>query len=132
MQMGKINFEPIGQAMTAFDTDKMDIARSIEIENPDGTSGESSKDTSLYTNIPCHISFDQIDNPNPNTVETRPVNQLLKISCSIDTDLQNGDLVTAYKLANDGSTIETYIGVIGEPTTSMSRKTAEMQVRTNI
>lgn len=130
--MNKINFEPIGQAMTAFDTDKMDISRRIEIDNPDGTSGEASTDTPLYSNVACHISFDQIDNANSNTTETRPIVQILKISCPIDTDLQNGDFITAYKLANDGSTIETYIGVIGEPTSSMSRKTAKMEVRTNI
>lgn len=130
--MNKINFEPIGQAMQAFDTDKIDIARSTEVENPDGTTGESSKDVPLYIGIPCHISFDQIDNANSNTTPTRPIVQILKISCAIDTDLQNGDLITAYKLASDGSTIETYIGVIGEPTSSMSRKTAKMEVRTNI
>lgn len=130
--MDKINFEPIGEAMKAFDTDKMDIGRRTEVLNPDGTTGETEPTTPLYTNVACHISFDQIDNPNPNTVETRPVIKALKISCPINVDLQNGDLVTAYKLAADSSVIETYIGVIGEPSSSMSRKTAEMQVRTNI
>lgn len=132
--MSKINFEPIGTAMTAFDTDKMDIARAIEILNPDGTTGEGSKDTPLYTNVACHLSFEQLDYPDSNTAAslTRPVNKVLKISCSTSVDLQNGDLITAYKLANDGTTIETYVGVIGEPSTSMSRKTAEMKVRTDI
>lgn len=130
--MQKINFEPIGEAMKAFDTDKMDIARKQEIQNPDGTIGETGLDTPLYTGIACHISYSQVDNPDPNTSETKPIIQMLTINCPIDTDLQNGDLVTAYKLANDGTTIETYIGTIGEPISSMSRKTAEMQVRTNI
>lgn len=130
--MNKINFEPIGKAMEAFDTDKMDIGRRTEVTNPDGTTGETTPNIPIYTNIPCHISFDMVDNPNPNTAETRPVNQLLKISCSLNVDLQNGDYVTAYKLANDGTIIETYVGTIGEPTSSMSRKTAEMQVRTNV
>ena len=39
--MDKINFEPIGEAMKAFDTDIMAIYRRMEIENPDGTSGET-------------------------------------------------------------------------------------------
>lgn len=130
--MNKINFEPIGNAMKAFDTDKMDIGRRQEIVNPDGTSGETEPTTPIYTNVPCHISFVTLDNPDPNTAPTRPILKALKISCSIDIDLQNGDYITAYKLANDGSTIETYIGVIGEPSTTMSRKTAEMQVRTNV
>lgn len=130
--MDKINFEPIGEAMKAFDTDKIDIARRIEITNPDGTSGESGVDTPLYTNVPCHISFEQIDNPDTNTVETRPIIKTLVINCSIDIDLQNGDFITAYKLDFAGNTIESYKGVIGEPTSSMSRKTANMEVRTNI
>lgn len=130
--MNKINFEPIGKAMEAFDTDKMDIGRRQEVINPDGTSGETEPTTPIYENIPCHISFENIDNPDPNTAPTRPILKALKISCGIDIDLQNGDYITAYKLANDGSIIETYIGVIGEPSTTMSRKTAEMQVRTNV
>jgi len=132
--MEKINFEPIGEAMQAFDTDKMDISRRIPVENPDGTSGETDEATPLYSNIPCHISFQQLDYPDTNASmsETRPVNKVLKISCSTSIDLQNGDLITAYKLANNGDTIESYIGVIGEPSTTMSRKTVEMQVRTNV
>ena len=130
--MNKINFEPIGEVIQAFDTDKMDIGRRVEVTNPDGTTGETEPTTPIYTNVACHISFDQIDNPDPNTAETRPIIKALKISCPISVDLQNGDLVTAYKLAFDGSVIETYIGVIGEPSSSMSRKTAEMQVRTDI
>ena len=130
--MNKINFEPIGEAIKAFDTDKMDIGRRQVIVNPDGTEGETDPNTPIYTGIPCHISFDQIANPDPNTAPTRPIIKALKISCAIDVDLQNGDLVTAYKLANNGDVIESYIGVVGEPSTSMSRRTAEMQVRTNI
>ena len=45
--MQKINFEPIGKAMQAFDTDKMDIYRRVEITNPDGTTGESSMEEPL-------------------------------------------------------------------------------------
>lgn len=130
--MNKINFEPIGDAVKAFDTDKMDIGRRQIIGNPDGTEGETDPNQPMYTNVPCHISFEQLDNPDPKTIVTRPIIKALKISCSVDVDLQNGDLVTAYKLAYNGDVIESYIGVIGEPTTSMSRKTAEMQVRTDI
>lgn len=130
--MNKINFEPIGQAMQLLDTDKIDIARRTEIINPDGTTGESTIDVPLYKDVACHISFNQVDNPDPNTAETRPIIKALTINCPIEVDLQNGDYITAYKLAFDGTTIETYKGVIGEPTSSMSRKTADMQVRTNI
>lgn len=130
--MNKINFEPIGKAMKAFDTDKIDIGRRTSIVNPDGTEGETTPTTPIYTDVPCHISFSNYDNPDPNTAETRPVNKSLVINCSLDVDLQNGDFITAYKLDNSGNVIETYSGVIGEPTSSQSRKTANMEVRTNI
>lgn len=128
----KVNFEPIGKAMEAFDTDKIDIGRKIPIVNPDGTEGETQDNIPIYTDIPCHISFEQLDYADTNTQETRPVNKILKISCNTKVDLQNGDLITAYKLDTEGNTIEVYQGVIGEPSTTMSRKTAEMQVRTNV
>lgn len=130
--MNRINFEPIGKAMKSFDTDEIDIARKIEIMNPDGTTGESSFDTPLYKGIACHISFDSIDNPDPNTAETKPIITALTINCPLDVDIQNGDYITAYKMAFNGDIIETYKGTIGEPSSSMSRKTASMQVRTNI
>lgn len=130
--MEKINFEPIGDAMTAFDTDKMDIGRRQLIINPDGTTGEVEPTTPLYSDVPCHISFNSIDNPNPNTAPTRPIIEALTINCPVDIDLQNGDYITAYKLAYNGNVLETYTGVIGEPSTSMSRKSATMQVRTDV
>jgi len=132
--MEKINFEPIGEIMTAFDTDKMDIGRRTEVINPDGTTGETNPNTPMYSGIACHISFDQVDNPDYNASgDTRPIIQMLKISCPTSIDLQNGDLITAYKMADDGKTVlDTYKGVIGKPTMSMSRQTAEMQIRTGI
>lgn len=130
--MEKINFEPIGEAMQAFDTDKIDIARRLPVVNPDGTTGETMDNVPLYTGVYCHLSINNIDNPDPNTAETRPVNKALTINCPLEVDLQNGDYITAYKLANDGSVIETYSGVIGEPSSSMSRKSATMQVRTDV
>ena len=125
----KINFEPIGKAMEAFDTDKIDIGRRGEVENPDGTTGETSPEIPLYIGVACHLSFDNVDNPDPNTAETRPINKVLTINCPVNVDLQNGDYITAYKLADDGSVLEQYVGVIGAPSTSMSRKSAQMSIR---
>lgn len=130
--MDKINFEPIGEAMKMFDTDKMNIGRRQEIINPDGTTGETSPEIPLYTDVACHISFSNIDNPDPNTAETRPINKVLIINCPIEVDLQNGDLITAFRLDSKGNTLETYVGVIGAPSTSMNRKRAEMSMRENI
>ena len=129
----KINFEPIGKAMQMFDTDLIDIGRRLPILNPDGTEGETSPEIPIYTKVPCHISFISADNPNTDTADTKPIIVGLQINCSLDTDLQNGDYIVAYKMANDSTTIlETYKGIIGEPTVTQSRKSAEMKMETDI
>lgn len=131
--MNKINFEPIGRAMQVFDTDLINIGRRQEIENPDGTTGETSPDEPIYINIPCHISFVSADNPDPSNVDTQPVVTGIKINCDLSIDLQNGDYITAKKMANDGETVlETYTGIIGFPEVTQSRKSAIMQMRTDI
>lgn len=130
--MKKINFEPIGEAMKAFDTDKMDIYRRIEITNPDGTTGESSMEEPLYKNVPCHVAFIKADNSNPETIDTKPVIVGIQINCALEVDLQNNDYIKAYKLSDSGEVLETYQGVIGFPTTSQSRKSAQMQMRTDV
>ena len=130
--MNKINFEPIGIAMEAFDTDKMDIYRRQEIANPDGTTGETGIDVPLYTDIPCHVAFTKADNTNTATSETQPIIVGLRIHCNIDVDVQNGDYIVAKKLSDAGSVLETYKGNAGEPSVSQSRKSILMQMETDV
>ena len=129
----KINFEPIGEAMRAFDTDLMNISRKTPVVNPDGTTGETNVNTPLYSNVPCHIAFIEGDNPNPETIDTNPVIVGIEIHCGLEVDLQNNDYITAKKMADDGKTVlETYSGIIGFPSTSQSRKSAIMRMRTDV
>lgn len=130
--MKKINFEPIGEVMKAFDTDSIDIYRKMEIINPDGTTGETGIETPIYVDVACHIAFLTADNPDANTSDTKPIIVGLQINCPLEVDLQNGDYIVAKKLSNDGKVLETYSGTIGEPTTDQARKSAEMQMRTDI
>lgn len=130
--MDKINFGIISNALKLLDTDIMDIGRRVEVVNPDGTTGETNPQIPLYTNIPCHISFVTADNPDANTVDTKPTITGLKINCSLEVDLQKGDYITAKKLDNQGIVLETYKGIIGFPTVTESRKSAEMEMRTDI
>lgn len=130
--MKKINFGMMSSALELFDTDKIDIGRRTEIENPDGTTGETNPEEPLYKDIPCHISFISADNPDSNSVDTKPIITGLRINCSLDVDLQNGDYITAYKLNSKGETLEIYKGIIGFPTVTESRKSAEMEMRVDI
>lgn len=128
----KINFGMISKALQILDTDKIDIGRRMPIINPDGTEGETNPNQPIYTDIPCHISFVKADNPNTDTVDTSPIITALQINCSLDVDLQKGDYITAYKLDNEGNTLETYKGVIGFPTVTESRKSAQMEMRVDV
>lgn len=130
--MKKANFEAIGEALKAFDTDKMDIYRRIPIQNPDGTTGETGMDTPLYKDVACHIAFVTADNPDSNTVDSEPIIVAIQINCSLETDLEANDYIKAYKLSNNEDILETYQGIIGFPTTSQSRKSAQMQMRTDV
>lgn len=130
--MKKINFEQIGQAMKAFDTDKIDIYRRMEVTNPDGTTGETGLDTPIYTGIACHVAFISADNPDVATSDTQPKIVGLQINCPLDVDIQNGDYIKAYKLSAEGEVLEVYTGIIGQPSVSQSRKSAQMKMETDV
>ena len=130
--MNKINFEPIGEAMQAFDTDTMDIYRRTEVQNPDGTTGETSEETAMYSGIACHISFVNADNPDSATADTRPIIVGLKINCPLNVDIQNGDRVVAKKLSDNGTVLETYTGIVGEPSVSQARKSVLLKMETDV
>lgn len=130
--MSKINFEPIAEAMKLFDTDTIDVYRKEDIENDDGTSGEEYLKEALYKDVACHISFNSIDNPNENAIDSEPIITVITINCSLDVDLQKGDYIVAKKLANDGTVLETYKGVIGFSEVTQSRKSAQMEMRTDV
>lgn len=115
-----------------FDTDVMDIGRSTLVTLPDGSTSVTDPKVPIYTNVPCHISFDTVDNPDPVSVGSIPIIQALRINCAVGIDLQNADYVTARKLAADGTALEEYTGTIGAPATSQSRQTALMALRQGV
>ena len=130
--MDKVNFGMISEALQIMDTDKMDISRKTPIKNPDGTTGETSNIEPFYKDVPCHISFKTADNPDSGTIDIEPIITGVQINCSLDVDLQKDDYITAYKLDANGNILETYTGIIGFPTVTQSRKSALMEMRTNI
>ena len=130
--MDKINFGVISSALSKLDTDEMDISRKSQITNPDGTIGETPSTVAIYEKVPCHISFVSSDNPNVASVDSKPIIVGLRINCDLSVDLQKGDYITARKLDHTGAVLETYVGIIGSPKVTESRKSAEMEMRTEI
>jgi hypothetical protein len=113
----------IGSVM---DTDEIDVGRRSLVQLPNGSWVETNPEIPLYEEIPCHLSFNSQDNPDPNAIDVQPIIKSVTINCDVSVDLQAGDLITACKLAPDGEILEMYKSIIGEPETNQSRKSAIM------
>jgi hypothetical protein len=110
--MSGFNFGQIGNIISEFfDTDYVDIKRD--------TSGQLQE---VYSNIPCHIAFSSVDNPNPETVDIKPIIQSLTIHFALWVDIKNNDFIIAKKMDNDGNLLAVYSGRCGNPIVSQGRK----------
>ena len=111
-----------------FDSDIMSIGRKMTVTNPDGFEIETDPTIPLYENIPCHISFKTQDNPDVANDSTKPVIMSLEIYCDPMTDIQNGDYIKVQKRKADGTVLEEYTGIAGEPEQYQSRTVFNMGV----
>ena len=105
-------------------TDKMDITRYVEQENPDGTTETALPDVPLYTDVSCRISFVSEESPKDGTVDDNPVKNTPKVFCKIDTDVQAGDYITLRRIGDDGNVLATFSGQIGLPSIYPTHKEA--------
>ena len=104
-------------------TDKLNIARFMEVTNTDGTTGSKLSEQPVYTDIPCKISFASSDRSDGATEEKNPENLQLKIFCNPDVDIRKGDTLTAIRLAEDGVTeLKQYTGVANLPAQYLTHK----------
>lgn len=110
-----------GTLSEVFDSDIMSIGRKMVITDPDGFEVETDPTIPLYENIPCHLSFKTQDNPDVANDSTKPVIMSLTIYCDAMTDVQNGDYITVQKRKSDGTVLEEYTGIAGEPMQHESR-----------
>lgn len=116
--MSGFNFGQIGNIISElFDTDLVDIKRD--------TSGQLQE---IYSNIPCHISFASTDNPNPETVDIKPIIQSLNIHFPLWVDIKNNDFLIAKRLDNNGNLLTVYNGRCGNPIVSQGRQKVSMSM----
>lgn len=114
--MSGFNFGQIADTISQFfDTDYVDIKRDIN--------GQLQE---IYSNIPCHIAFASTDNPNPETVDIKPIIQSLNIHFPLWVDVQNNDFITAKRMSNDNDLLAVYSGRCGNPIVSQGRKKVSM------
>lgn len=112
------DFGRIGDIISKYvDSDFIDIKRDI-----------SGKLQEVYSNIPCHVAYASTDNPDPTTVDIKPVIQSITVHCPLYVDIRNNDFIVAKKIGSDGSLIATYSGRCGNPVVSQGRKKVLMQM----
>lgn len=110
--MSGFNFGQIGNIISElFDTDYADIKR-----DSDGRLQE------VYSNILCHVAFSSVDNPNPETVDVKPIIQSLNVHFPLWVDVKNNDFIVAKRMDNDGNLLTVYSGRCGNPIVSQGRK----------
>ena len=110
--MSGFNFGQIGNIISElFDTDYVDIKRD--------SSGQLQE---VYSNIECHIAFTSTDNPNPETVDIKPIIQSLTVHFPLWVDVKNNDFIIAKRMSNDGKLLATYSGRCGNPIVSQGRQ----------
>lgn len=100
------------------DTDYIDIRRNV-----------AGALTEIYSNIPCHVSYSNTDNPDPTTVDVKPVITSLSVNMGNWVDVENDDFIVAKKMGADGNVQSVYSGRCGEPTVSQGRKKVSVAMR---
>lgn len=116
--MSGFNFSSIGNVISElFDTDYIDIKREVN--------GNLSE---VYSNVPCHVAFSSVDNPDPSSVDVKPVIQSITVHCPLYVDVQNNDFLVAKRMGADWSVLAVYSGRCGNPVVSQGRKKVSMQM----
>lgn len=105
----------IGKFFTMLYDDRMDIYRTAKTGNNDDTTDISYNPTSLYSNIPCRLSFSSDDTGADSEVDRNPVRFSPKLFCAPTVDLKAGDYVVVRRYADNGSIMMTYEGPVAMP-----------------
>lgn len=110
--MSGFNFGQIGDVISQFmDSDYIDIKR-----DSSGTLQE------VYSNISCHLSFNSTDNPDPTSVDTKPIIQSITVHLPTWVDVKNNDFIIAKRMDNSGNLLKVYSGRCGNPVMSQGRQ----------
>ena len=116
--MSGFNFGQIDNIMSElFDSDYVDIKRDVGNELQE-----------IYSNIPCHIAFNSADNPDPTSVDTKPIIQSVNIHTPNWVDIRNNDFLVAKRMDNKGNILIVYSGRCGNPVVSQGRKKVVMSM----
>lgn len=118
--MSGFDFGQIGDVLSNFmDSDFIDIKRD-----------SSGKLEEVYSNTPCHLAFNSTDNPDPTSVDTKPIIQSITIHCANWVDIQNNDFIVGKRMDSQGNLLKVYSGRCGNPIVSQGRQKVLMSMST--
>lgn len=110
--MSGFNFGQISDVVSnVMDSDFIDIKRD-----------SGGKLEEVYSNVPCHLAFNSTDNPDPNSVDTKPIIQSINVHCGNWVDIQNNDFIVGKRMDNQGNLLKVYSGRCGNPIVSQGRQ----------
>lgn len=116
--MRGFDFGQIGEVLSeVMDTDYIDVKRDVK-----------GSLTEMYSNVPCHMAYVSIDNPDPLSVDVKPVVQAIRVHLPLWVDVRNDDFLIAKKMDSYGNVAWTYSGRCGNPVVSQGRKKVLMQM----
>lgn len=116
--MKGFDFGQIGEIVSdVMDSDYVDIKRNVA-----GSLIE------VYSNISCHIAYISVDNPDPNSVDIKPISQGLTIHIPLWVDVRNDDFIIAKKMDSNGNIVGIYSGRCGNQVVSQGRKKVMMEM----
>ena len=116
--MRGFDFGQIGDIVSnVMDTDYIDIKRNVN-----GSLVE------MYSNVPCHIAYMSVDNPDPLNVDVKPIIQGMTIHVPLWVDVRNDDFIIAKKMDSNGNAAGIYSGRCGNPVVSQGRKKVMVQM----
>lgn len=116
--MSGFNFGQISDVVSnVMDSDFIDIKRD-----------SGGKLEEVYSNVPCHLAFNSTDNPDPNSVDTKPIIQSINVHCGNWVDLRNNDFIVAKRMDNAGNLLKVYSGRCGNPIVSQGRQKVLMNM----
>ena len=110
--MKGFDFGQIGGIIGKYvDTDAIDIKRNV--------AGELQ---TIYTNVPCHVTYRSIDNADPYSIATKPIITTLEIHMAVDIDIRNDDYIVIKKVSSGNEILQSYSGRCGYPIVDQARK----------
>lgn len=105
-----------GKVLSKLYTDKLNVYRHVETVNDDGTTSVDTTLSQILTDIPCRISFSQLDSSDNFTEESNLRKVEIKVFCNTTVDVRKGDKITVERVEEvEGTVLQSFTGYASQP-----------------